>query len=100
MNGALLPLRTKEAQLKQVNEGGWVAVVAPTGFDPVFDLTTQWQTKEGAVLHGREHLKTMSDDDVAPDEFWVGQVCFGDPTFNGGSAFSPVFINEMEKVTQ
>lgn len=85
--------------MKQVNEGGWVAVVAPTEFDPVFDLMHQWTTEGGAIECGRDHLKTMSDDDVAPDEFWVGQVCHGDPMFDGESSFSPVFINKMKKIT-
>lgn len=83
--------------------GGWVALPHPTDFDPVFDLTEQYTTRDAVIEHGPTWLAHREGADGEPDYYWIGQVCTGKPTEGkkkDGSVYTMhvVHVEGIEKI--
>ena len=76
---------------------GWVALQSIDTFDPVFDLLTQWNTRESALADGRYELESMGS--LKPSEpFWIAEVYHGPIRGEGACRTSVIKLQHVEKV--
>lgn len=77
-------------------ERGWVALEDANEFDPIFDLLTQWETKQSAVEQGKEHLEDFGASNV--ESFFVAQV-FHEPILGiEACRTSLIMLKNVEKI--
>ena len=96
--------------MSDLKEGGWVALLDPDKFDPIFDLDTQWGSRQAAVSLGAEHLRlygpgTGLETTVNTTEpvttFYVAQVLTSDPIVSSLTSRSvQIVLQHLEKVVK